>query len=849
MFRNCLAAALRHLARNRLYTAVSVIGLAIGLCTALIAALVIHNQYSYDHFVPGYERTYVIKTVVTPRGMGRQYVGFTPLRMAAQLREQFSQVEGVSRVLDTSLHVQYGSRKSTETIYWADPNLSDVLPLAAYAGDAAAALRTADSVVLSRSDARRFFGRDSPLGATLLVDGHAMLVRALIQDPPPNATHQVRNIIAAAVSSSSPSNINESKAATKLGNVAIHGGYTYVRLKPGADVAALRRALPRLLQLSGLDSYSHMLSLELIRIDRLNTDEGMNRGFRSRMMLLGVLGAVVLLIAALNFVNLQTARSALRAREAAIRALAGAGRQLLIVQFLGEALIYAAAAGLLAIALSEWLLPHVNAFLDTGAVLDYRHEPALIGALAGATILLGLLAGAWPAFVQSGFRPVQVLRGAAIASGGAAVRQGLVALQFALLIALAICAGVVSRQREFAMKEALRLDGDEVLWIYAPGPHGGSFVDELRKLPGVRSVTRSSVGFLGNCCFMVAVVIANQRTRNGDIAFNKVAVDFELFDFYAVKPLAGRLPAANGTIPHITDANYVVLNATAARRFGFTSPAQAVGKAMPFALADDAPIPSVLAVVPDFSFNAVEQPVPATAYFQSNNGLDLISARLSGREIPETLAAIDALWRGFGNADPPRRAFLDQQIEQHYLGVLRRSQVFGVCALIAVALSCIGLFALTSATAERRTKEIGIRKALGADTGDVLRLLLWQFSKPVVWGCLLAWPAAAYVMDRWLATFAYHIDLPLPLFPAAALAALTYCAGHRSHPVHPGRTRQARGGTALRIGAVVNVDLSNIIRLRLWRLSRLCQPANAHRHVQRSSAILLRFPPICRVTP
>jgi putative ABC transport system permease protein len=782
MFRNCLAAALRHLARNRLYTAISVIGLAIGLCTALIAALVIRNQYTYDHFVPGYERTYIIQTVVSPAALARQYVGFTPLRMAAQLKEQFPQLEGVSRVLDTTMPVEYGRQKSTETVYWADPNLPDVLPLATYAGDVVSALRTADSLVLSRSDARRFFSRDAPLGETLVVEGHAMVVRAVVQDPPPNGTHQVRDIIAAGVTDFSPTSTKESEGVgrqgvSKLGNVAIHGGYTYVRLKPGTDVAAFRQELPRLLQLCGLGSYSHILSLELIRIDRLNTDAGMNPGFRNRMTLIGILGAVVLLMAAVNFVNLQTAGSALRAREAAIRALAGAARHTLIVQFLGEALIYAAVAGLLAVVLTECLLPQVNSFLDTGAVLDYSHEPGVLGALVGATILLGLLAGAWPALVQSGFRPVNVLRGAVIVSGGAAVRQGLVALQFALLIALAICAGVVFRQREFAMQDGLRLNSDQVLLIHAPGSHGRAFVDELRKFPGVRSVTRSTVGFLGSCCFMQAVDIATQRTRNGDISFNKVGLDFNLFDFYAIKPLAGYLPAADDKSPRITAADYVVLNETAARKFGLGSPAQALGKSVPFSF-DAARRPEtpeqsiVLAIVPDFSLNSVVQAVPPTVYIQPDGGLDLISARLSGRDIPETLAAIDALWRRLGNADPPRRAFLDQQIQQQYLGVLRQSQAFGLCAVIAVALSCIGLFALTSATAERRTKEIGIRKALGADTGDVLRLLLWQFSKPVVWSCLLAWPAAAYVMHRWLEGFAYHIDLPLWLFPTAAFTAV-----------------------------------------------------------------------------
>ncbi|HEY6457821.1 MAG TPA: ABC transporter permease [Steroidobacteraceae bacterium] len=775
MFRNCLAAALRHLARNKLYTAISVLGLSVGLCTALIAALVIHNQYTYDHFVPGYERTYIIQPVVSPAGMARQYVGFTLLPMAAQLREQFPQVEGVSRVLDATMHVEYGREKSTEPIYWADPNLAEVLPLPTYAGDVAAALRTADSLVLSRSYARRFFGRDAPLGETLVVEGHAMVVRAVIQDLPPNGTHQARDIIASGVTRFSPTNIKESDAAEKIGNVANPSGYTYVRLKPGTNVAAFKQTLPRLLQLCGLGSYSNILTLELTRIDRMNTDEGMHPAFHSRMLLLGILGAVVLLIAAVNFVNLQTARSALRAREAAIRTLAGAGRQTLIVQFLGEALIYAATAGLLAIALTEWLLPRVNAFLDSGAVLDYGHEPGLIGALAAATVLLGLLAGAWPAFVQSGFRPVNVLRGGGIVSSGAAVRQGLVALQFALLIALAICAGVVYRQREFAMRDALRLNDDQVLTIYAPGPHGGAFADELRGLQGVRSVTRSTVGFLGFAGFMIRVVTSTVRTKGGeDVALNMVGVDFDLFDFYAIKPLAGSLPAAGGTSARITNADYVVLNETAARKFGFGSPAQALGKTLPFSPSGTPRTPAhstVLAVVPDFSLNSVEQAVPATAYFQQPE-LDLISARLSGRDIPETLTAIDALWRRLGNADPPKRVFLDRQIQRQYIGVLRQSQAFGICAVIAVALSCIGLFALTAATAERRTKEIGIRKALGASTGDVVRLLLWQFSKPVVGGCLLAWPVAAFVMRRWLAAFAYHIDLPLWMFPAAAFAAL-----------------------------------------------------------------------------
>jgi putative ABC transport system permease protein len=775
MFRNCMAAALRHLSRSRLYTAISVIGLAIGLCTALLAALVIHNQYSYDHFVPGYERTYILQLVLSPPGQSRMYMGLTTLRTAGQLRQEFPQVEATSRVLTGSTTVEHGHQKSTETIYWADPNLSDVLPQSGYAGDLAAALHAPDGLILSRSYARRYFGRDSPLGETLVVGEHPMVVRAVMQDAPPNGTHLQRNIIAAGVTSFSPTNVKESEAPNKLGDLGLATGLTYVRLKRGTNVAAFRQALPRLLP----SDPSHLLSFELIRIDRLNTHEGMHPAFRSRMTLLGLLGAVVLLIAAVNFVNLQTARSTLRAREAAIRTLAGASRSTLVIQFLGEALIYASAAAVLAVALAEWILPWVNSFLDTGAALDYGREPWLLAILAGAALLFGTLAGAWPAFVQSGFRPVNVLRGAtAAAAGGAAARQSLVALQFALLIALAICAGVVYRQREFAMRDALRMDRDQVLMVWAPGPHGGTFVDELRKLPGVRAVTRATVPFLGSSGFLSAIGLQIVHTTSGeDVSLSMIGADFDLFDFYGIKPLAGRLPAASGRSPRITNPEYVVLNETAARKFDLGSPAQALDKRVPFSTpgrpsTPEKPLQSrVLAVVPDFSLSSVAEAVPPTAYFQQDTGLDLINARLSGRDIPETLAAIDALWRGLANADLPKRFFLDQQIQQQYLGVLRESQAFGICAVIAVALSCVGLFALTAATVERRTKEIGVRKALGASTSDVVRLLLWQFSKPIFWASLLAWPVAGYAMHRWLAGYVYHIDLPAWIFPAAAVAA------------------------------------------------------------------------------
>lgn len=794
MFRNCLAAALRHLTRNRLHALISVAGLAVGMCTALMAALLLRNQYGYDRELPGHERVWNAMGVFSPPGMAPQYRTLTPLPLAERLRGRLPEVEAISRVIDGSHRIEYDGRRWRERVHWADAEFFKALPLRTYAGDGTATLREADGLILSRSMARRFFGSDTPMGATLLIDGHPMTVRALVEDPLPNATHEARNIIASATASFSPATVQDAEVARSgQSYYAIDSGYTYIRLKAGASVDRLRREVATLT--APPEGIPAMISTQLVRVDRMNTHEGLHPGFGSRMRMLATLGAVVLLIAGLNFVNLQTARSVTRAREVAVRKAAGASRGVLLLQFLGESIVHALAAALLALALAEWLLPHVNAFLETGARLDYWREPGIAGWLLAAAVLLGVVAGAWPAFVQSGFRPLTVLRGAGVLGHGAGLlRQVLVALQFALLIALAICAGVVFQQREFALREALRMDTDQVLIMNAPvglKASDAAFDTELLKLPGVRGMTRADLAFVGTAGFagMGGISMGTTQTRTGEsISLSFVGVDLSLFDFYGIKPQAGKLPQQGEHSRPAAQTMDVVLNETALRKFQLGPPAAAIGQTLPMSppglqTAPESPASAkVLAVVPDFSLSPVSEAVQPTVYYQPPSPPQLANVRLSGSAIPETLAAIDALWKRTGNEETPVRRFVSEQMEDNYRNVLRESQAFALCALIALVLSCIGLFSLTAAAAERRTKEIGIRKALGADAGNVLQLLLWQFSRPVLWANLIAWPAAAWIMHRWLEGFAYHIELPLWLFPLATvialLVALATVSGH-----------------------------------------------------------------------
>jgi putative ABC transport system permease protein len=772
MFRNCLAAALRHLARNKLYTAISVLGLSVGMCTALLAALVIHNQLSHDHFIPGYDRIYVVASAITPPGHATIYYDSTLAFVGPQLALRFSEIQAVTRLSADNATIRHGNVEAHEHIYWADPNAFEVLPLPVAAGDLKSALSRPDAIVLSRSVARKYFGRDAPLGETLVmnVDGssatHALSVAAVIEDLPPSGTHLTAGIF---VSSLAPwtylhqqDAVPASVARTELG-VGIH---TYVKLAPHASAQRLLQAMPMMAQaVFAGPPEGWAVALNLVRMDRLDADPWLNPAFSSRLLMLTIVGFGILLIAGINFVNLLTARSARRAKEVSLRKLAGAQPRVLVLQFLTESMVYVIAASLAAVALTELLLPYANAFLIADAAFRYWQDPRLIGAILLVTLLLGALAGAYPALVLSAFRPLRVLTGETRQSRGAGLmRQILVTAQFSILIGLIIAAAVVYQQRQFATQDALRVDADQILLIRSPC--NTAFTSQLHVLPGVRGVACSSSVLVDHGGVNVKLVKDKVGARQ---LLYPISVEPSLFDLYGIKPIAGRTSgSAEGT--------YYLLNETAARQLGFARPSDAIGYELPTHGGITLHSARVIGVVPDFSLDSVEHRIEAQGFLVIARDplFDLISVKLTGHRIPETLNAIDRLWTETGSKTPISRVFLEARIQTMYLAMLREAQLFGVFATVAIMLACLGLLGLAASIAERRTREIGIRKALGADTGNIIRLLLQQFVKPVLWANVIAWPVTAYAMHRWLQGFAYHVDLAVWLFPAAAALALLF---------------------------------------------------------------------------
>jgi putative ABC transport system permease protein len=765
IIRHYLVTALRNLRANRLLSAIAVLGLAVGLTGAILMALVTRATLGYDHFIAGYERVYLGISVLSANGAPPNYNQATNAGAAALIKLNVPEIEAAARLDGEVVELRHGEIRVKEKIYWGDPNIFDILPLPTRQGDLASALGRPDGIVMTRSAARKYFGGEDVLGQTLDVDGYPMTVRAVIDDLPTKDTDLESGIIASGLAAQSSLT---KLAADGTGQFSI-SVRTYLRLRRNASLDLVKQKIAPLL--TGLlpEPMRASYTMELERIDRLALHEGFHPGIRQRVIVGSLVAILVLFIAAANFVNLSVALSARRRREIGIRKASGAGRGQIIAQFLIETIVTMFIAGCLGVAGSECLLPTVNAFLDTNAAFDYIHHPSLILWFVLAILTLGLAAAAYPALLLSAFRPAMILNDRVTMSGvGGRVRNGLVVGQFAILIGLIIVTIVVYQQRVYAMRDAVRADIGEMLTVAAPCPT--DFRQEVAALPGVRGTSCGGGELLTGDSF----AFLNKDDQR--IWTDFVSVLPDTFALYGLAPLAGSLDGLplSGEVA----VSRIIINQTAARRFGYASPQAAIGQVI--AIPPDSPGPDtpvqIVAVVPDFALYSVESAIRPTLYLdrpRAPHRGGMVSIKLTGRDISETLAAIDRLWEKTGNPAPIRRAFVSEHIEQLYRGLERDTQLFAIFSGVAVLLACLGLVGLAVSTADRRTKEIGIRKALGASTGQIVALLLWQFSRPVLWANLLAWPIVWGLMRRWLGLYAYHVPLHAWLFPAAGLAALT----------------------------------------------------------------------------
>jgi len=804
LIRNWLMACLRGMAASPVQSAIAIGSLAIGLWAAILAGLIVVNQTGYDKFIPGSRQLYLMVFHEGGRNTGH---AFTPPDLVVHLRA-FPEVRDTSRLAQNRGTFTRDGVNAREEFYWADPNFFRVMPLPALFGDPATALERPDGLVLTRAMARKYFGRDDARGGIVLLDHKtAFTVRAVIEDLPVHASNLEDSIFASGLSP-----VSSLSPVAKLAGMSptnfTYSVMTLVRLADGADPGSLNDKVTAVV--AGLfkgATFAKGLTVESQRLDEIPLSPLMHPASRERLKIFIAISALLLLLACLNFISLSLARSVRRAVEVGIRKATGAGRATLIVQFLGESIVQALLALCAAMALVEWTLPLANGFMQSGAVFPWWRDPALIAAMLGGATLVGTLAGVYPAFFLAAFRPAPVLKGMMLRASrlGAHVRQGLVALQFAIPLALVIAAAVVFQQNRFAASEALHLDTDRMLMVNLPAC--GTAIDaEMAALPGVAGAACTGPSLLPNLMFL-----NKAKARDGH-AFDLMLgeVGFGFFQLYHLPAIAGRLPdpahpgdavpvrqlstALSGPLSRVRPPGprpprppkHFIINEEAVKALGYASPAEAIGKPLP---TGDNTGDMIIGVVRDFSLYPPMEKTRPTAYQTATDaggtlrGIDAaaLHLRLKGGDIAPTLAAIDAVWKRH-SPDPISRIFLDDFARQQQIAEVRQGQAFALFAAVAALLACLGLFGLSLSAVERRTKEIGVRKAMGADSADVLRLLLWQFSQPVLLANLIAWPLAWWLMRHWLAEFPYHIELSWWLFVGASgltlLIALATVAAH-----------------------------------------------------------------------
>lgn len=829
MWKNYLKIGFRSLVKNRTYAFINIFGLSVGLAACLMLLLYVAYERNYDDWLPNSENAYQFQTYYlnpeSGEGMDLQMSAYVT---KGALQKDFPQIEHAVYALSSPpVLLRNGEAQATVDFRFVDGDLFDILQVPFLRGDRATALDQVGSIALSRSEAERLFGSANPIGETLTLVSTGRetdyRVTGVYEDLPANshfAAKMVARFDPATYFADTPDFL------TAWG---WQSGWVYVALRPGTDVNEInsqlqaweRRNIPdensagrRVNQ--GDNADYGLVNIRDVHLGRAQVG-AMTPGNDPRTIVtFAIIAFLILGMALVNFTNLATARAGQRAREVALRKVLGASRRQLIVQFLAESVLIVAISMLVALAMVELFLPILSGFLEADLRMSYWGPDGMLLPIVLLTLVVGALGGFYPAFYLSRFQPAQVLKAnksSAEASGSGRLRNALVIGQFAVSIGLIICTAIVYAQTAYARSVDPGFRREGLIQLENVGrrevfPVIETLRREILAVNGVTGAGTTDIGVATN---------SNSETsfyRNGgdagtDLDVYDVGPGF--FETMEIELIAGRLfdenrPADDSTRPFPEDpaaeralvarGKNVVINALAARRLGFESPAAAVGQRMNQSWNDDyggiLPV-TIIGVVEDSRFRSIRQPIDPIVYSFDRTGQDWMVVRYDSEDPGAVRDAIADVWKRVVPSVPFEARFSEEIVGEAYRAEDARAKTFAGFALLAIVIACLGLFGLAAFTAERRTKEIGIRKVLGARTRDIVKLLAWQFSKPVIIANLIAWPIAWWAMRDWLNTFDARIDLGPTPFVLAGLIALVIAvgtiAGHairvaRSNPIH-----------------------------------------------------------------
>ncbi|WP_375381862.1 ABC transporter permease [uncultured Sphingomonas sp.] len=778
MNRFTLVSFWRSIVRHRLYAALNIGGLAVGIAVFLVLALYVRFETGFERWLPRHDQIYLVQT--ESKGIDGPFIGTYPNTMGGlldELRQDFPTIVGTRFMggADGGSVIRNGVASRAD-VGWVDADFFKVFDLPMISGDKATALADPTSIVISRSAAQRYFGNADPIGRTMTIayDKPATYrVTGVFADLPRDTDFQF-SILARLMPG--PKAYWHHWGSTSL--------YTYLRFATPAMARAFEQPLPAFIDRHGARDMgahaSHQMGLPLLPLVRAHLQPAGQASASRKLTIatLGIVGALTLLIAIVNYVNLATARAALRAREVAMRKVLGAGRGVLIRQFLGEAVLTVAIAAVVGLALVELGLPLINAAGGLELVIPYL---LVVPALVVLALVVGVLAGFYPALLLSRWPASAALASARSPGGGRAgthVREILVIFQFTLAVAFIVGTLVLIAQTRHVRAADLGFRRDGLLVVPSLAEDGldhaqrTALLAAFGRLPGVVSVTTadSAVGGSGN-----------DNSDNLDVpgrpkpgpSLRRISVGRDFFRTYGPHLIAGRLfddahrmDDATGLKWH--DPRNIVVNRRAVVKLGFRSPQDAIGKTVGGGAAR-----TIIGVVDQLRFFSPRLPDDPTYYvYYGDLAPDPVATlRFTGDPRP-VMGAAEEIWRRIAPQVPFIAGTGAKQLIKFYEDDDRAARLFGIGAALAVMIGCVGLWGLASFNTARRIKEIGIRKTLGASSADVVRLLVGQFLRPVLIANLFAWPLAWVAMRTWLAGFDDRIALSPLFFVAASVLAL-----------------------------------------------------------------------------
>ncbi len=750
MLKNHLKIALRHLHRHKGYAFINIVGLAVGLAVCLVIGLFAQFKLSYDRFHPNADRVH--RLYQAREDMGE--IATTPPGIAQVLETTFPEVERVTVVhrRGRRLFRLDADPFFVDQVVATDEHFFEVFPYPLLRGDPATALDGPGRAVITQSLATRLFGDENPLGRTLTYENtRDYEITGVVEDPPGNVHFRFNMLLS----------LSETLREWRYGSSVrwnYFGGYTYVLLHEDADPAALAAKMVAYEEAADKQAYmpgaSSLVLLPVTRI-HLHTkliDEIAPQSDIRYLYLFSAIALLILIIACVNYMNLATARSAGRKREVGIRKVVGARRSQLVRQFLSESIVLSLLALPLAMLLADLALPLVNRLAGVEMAFDYVQQGGMLLALVGAVLLVGLVSGSYPALFLSAFQPIAVLtgRGRIVQRGGVLLRQMLVVFQFAATIMLLIGTIVVQTQLDYVQQKRLGFDQEHLVSIRsgALSDHYEAFKQTLLESAHVKAVTSGPPLGIG---WKSMSRIMKDRETEEPWRLDALGVDYDYLETLGLNLVAGR--SFSPDFPGDVEEEAVILSEAAVQRFHLAG--DPIGQQVDAIPHDN----TIIGIVEDFHNTSLHDPLGPIAIMLQPGFNTVVLVRLTPGDVSEKIALLEQVWVRFVPDRPFEFTFLDDQIEQLYQAEQRLARVFGLFTTLAVLIACLGLFGLAAFTAEQRTKEIGIRKVLGATVAGIVVLLSKDFIRLIVVAFVAAVPLAYVVMNRWLLeTFAYHIS-------------------------------------------------------------------------------------------